>query len=127
MELLDKLQKWICKTAGPSLASSLEPLAHLQNIVSLSLFYVYYFSRCSSELAQLVPLPYSSGWSTFFLIDGMIFVFISRYYKDAYVNSFNPSTARPWNSLPIEFLPLTYDLNGFKSRINSHFLIVGYL
>ena len=28
MELLDKQQKWICSTAGPSLVASLEPLAH---------------------------------------------------------------------------------------------------
>ena len=28
LELLDKLQKQICRTVGPSLASSLEPLAH---------------------------------------------------------------------------------------------------
>ena len=28
LELLDKLQKWISRTAGPSLAASLEPLAH---------------------------------------------------------------------------------------------------
>ena len=28
LELLDKLQKRICRTAGPSLAGSLEPLAH---------------------------------------------------------------------------------------------------
>ena len=27
-ELLDKLQKWISRTVGPSLAASLEPLAH---------------------------------------------------------------------------------------------------
>ena len=60
LELLDKLQKWICRTAGPSpLAASLEPLAHCRNVASLSLFYRYYFGRCSSELAELVPLPYS--------------------------------------------------------------------
>ena len=59
LELLDKLQKRICRTAGPSLAASLEPLAHRRNVASLSLFYRYYFARCSSELAQLVPLPYS--------------------------------------------------------------------
>ena len=34
LELLDKLQKWICKTVGPSLAASLEPLAHHQNVAS---------------------------------------------------------------------------------------------
>ena len=59
LELLDKLQKQICRTVGPSLAASLEPLARHQNVASLSLFYRYYFGRCSSELAQLVALPYS--------------------------------------------------------------------
>ena len=28
LELLDKLEKWICRTVGPSLAASVEPLAH---------------------------------------------------------------------------------------------------
>ena len=64
LELLDKLQRQICRTVGPSLAPSLEPLAHHQNVASLSLFYRYYFGRCSSELAQLVPLPFSQGRSS---------------------------------------------------------------
>ena len=38
LELLDKLQKQVCRTVGPSLAASLEPLAHCQNVASLSLF-----------------------------------------------------------------------------------------
>ena len=59
LELLDKLQKWICRIVGTSLAASLEPLAHHRNVASLSLFYRSYFGRCSSELAQLVPLPFS--------------------------------------------------------------------
>ena len=28
IEFRDKLQKWICRTIGPSLTASLEPLAH---------------------------------------------------------------------------------------------------
>ena len=32
LELLYKLQKRVCKTLGPSLASSLEPLAHCRNV-----------------------------------------------------------------------------------------------
>ena len=28
LELLDKLQKWICRTVGPSLATTLHPLPH---------------------------------------------------------------------------------------------------
>ena len=51
LELLDKLQKWICRTVGHSLAASLEPLAHCQNVASGSLFYRYYFGRYSSEQA----------------------------------------------------------------------------
>ena len=64
LELLDKLQKQICRTVGPLLATSLESLAHRRIVASLSLFYSYYFVRCSSELAQLDPLSYSWGRST---------------------------------------------------------------
>ena len=44
-------------------------------------------------------------------------------YKDFYVNSFFSCTARLWNSLAIEYFPLTYDLNGFKYKINRHLLL----
>ena len=47
LELLDKLQKQICRTIVPLLAACLEPLAHCQNGASLSLFYRYYFGRYS--------------------------------------------------------------------------------
>ena len=121
LELLDKLQKRICRAVGPSLAASLKPLAHRRNVASLSLFYRYYFGRCSSELAQLVPLPFSRGRSTRYSDRLHVFsVTILRCYKDVYVNSFLPHTARLWNSLPIECFPLTYDLSGFKSRINRY-------
>ena len=61
LELPDKLEKSYCRTAGLSLAASLEPLTHCRNVASWYLFYRHYFVRCSSELAQLVPLPYSRG------------------------------------------------------------------
>ena len=82
LELLDELQKRIYRTSGPSLAASLEFLAHRRNVASLSLFYRYYFSRCSSELAQLVPLSFSRGRSTryFDRLHGFS-VIISRCYK----------------------------------------------
>ena len=90
LELLDKLHKRICRIVGPSLAASLEPLGHCQNVATLSLFYRYYFGRCSSELAQLVPLPthYSDRLHDFS-------VTIPRCYKDVYVNSFFPRKAEP--------------------------------
>ena len=93
LELLDKLQKQIHRTVGPSLAASLEPLAHCRNVASLSLFYRYYFGRCSSELAQLVP-PYSLGRSTRYSDRLHDFsVIIPKFHKDVYVSSFFPCTA----------------------------------
>ena len=105
---------------------SLEPLAHCRNMVSLSLFYRYYFGRCSSELAQLVPLPFSRGRSTRYSDRLHDFsVTIPRCCKNVYVNSFFPHMVKLWNSLPIECFPLTYDRSGFKPRINRQLLIVG--
>ena len=124
MKLLDKLEKWICRIVGPSLTTSLEPLAYHGNVASLIFFYRYYFGRYSSELAQHLSilerglLPYSDSLHNFS-------VTIPTCYKDVYVNSFFPCTGRLWNSLPIEFFPLTYYLNGFNSRISRHLLIIG--
>ena len=125
-ELLDKLQKRICRTVGPSLATSLEPLAHCRNVATLSLFYKYYFGRCSSELAHLVPLPFSRERSARYSDRLHDFsVTIPRCYKHSYGDSFFPRTARLWNSVPIECFPLTYDISGLNSRINRHHLTVG--
>ena len=38
MELLDKLQKQICRIVGPSLAASVEPLAHRRNVACFKTF-----------------------------------------------------------------------------------------
>ena len=89
LELLDKLQKRICSTGDPSIAASLEPMAHRRNVASLSLFYRCYFGRCSSKLAELVPLPYSRGTATLYFDRLLDFsVTIPRCYKDIHVNSF---------------------------------------
>ena len=84
-------KKLICRTVGPWLATSFEPLAHSRNVTSLSLLYRYYFGRCSSELPELVPLSYSRGSSTCYsdsLYD----------FSVTYVNSFFLRTAKLWNA-----------------------------
>ena len=78
------------------------------------------------------------NWFTSFffliLVEGLLVFFnrlhdfsvsIPRCYKDVYVNSLFSRAARFWKSLSIECFPLTYDLNGFKSRINRHLFTVG--
>ena len=68
------------------------------NVASVTFFYRCYFGRCSSELAVMVPLPYSCGKVTRYsdrLHDCS--VAIPRCYKDVYVNIFFPQIARLWN------------------------------
>ena len=109
LKLFDKLQKRMCRTVDPSLATSLKTLAHRRNVASLSLFNKYYLGRCSSELAQLVPLPFSRGRSTRYSDRLHDFsVTIPTCYKDVYVNSFFPSIATVRNCLPTECFPLNY-------------------
>ena len=91
LDLLDKLQRRICRVVGPDLSASLQSLAHRRNVVSLSLFYRYYFGRCSDELAELVPLPHARSRATRYsnrLHDFVVTV--PRYSKEVYANSFFP-------------------------------------
>ena len=75
---LELLQKRLCRTVGPSLAASLETVAHRRNVASLSLFCRYYFGRCSSELVQLFPFPLLEEGPLVILIDCTIFLPLFR-------------------------------------------------
>ena len=74
LKLLDKLQKQVCRTLSPSLTTSLEPLAHFPNIVSVSDFYRYYFGRCSVNWLNCFYLLFLEGGLFVILIDCMISV-----------------------------------------------------
>ena len=76
-------------------ATSLELLVHHQNLISLNLLSKYHFGRCSSELAEQVPIPYSRGRPTSFSNKLHDFsVNIPSCYKDFYINSVFPHTGR---------------------------------
>ena len=68
LELLDKLQKRICRTWSITCCFSWT-LGSSSNVTSLSLFYSYYFGICYLQLAQLVPLLFLEGG-----LDCMIFL-----------------------------------------------------
>ena len=73
-ELLDKLQKRICRTVGPSIAASLEPLAHRRNLASLSLFYRYYLVNVHLNWLNWFQFLILEGGLIVILIDCMIFL-----------------------------------------------------
>ena len=73
------------------LAASLEHLPDRGNVASVSLFFRYYFGRCSSELDQLAPFPYSREKSSRYSDRLLGFsVTIHRCYNDVCFKSFFP-------------------------------------
>ena len=123
LELLDKLQKQICMTVGLSFAAALG-LAHRRNVASLSLFYRYYFSNVLQNRCNWFHFFFLEEGLLVILIDCTIF--LSRFLDVTRMSMPTVSffAQLDWNSLPIKCFPLTYDLSGFKSRINRHLLTV---
>ena len=58
LAISDEDKKIALKSYHGKLLNTEFTLSHCQNVAGLSPFY-YYCGRCSSELVQLVPLPYS--------------------------------------------------------------------
>ena len=96
--MLDKLQKWVSRTIGPTSVASVESLADEQNVTSVSLLWV--FERCSSELIELVQIHFS--WWRFmhfsnrfhdFCVDIVAFIrmFMSTFFSPCSGNTYRVS------------------------------------
>ena len=57
LQLLDRVEKRAKNLIGQPLANELLPLSVRRDVASLSLFYRYYFGRCSSALSESAPKP----------------------------------------------------------------------
>ena len=77
LELLNKLQKRICRTVGTSLAASLDPLAHRRNVASLSLFYSYILVDVHQNWLNWFDFLFLEVGLLVILIDFMIFCHLS--------------------------------------------------
>ena len=95
LELLD-IQKRICRTVGPSLAVSLEPLAYHQNVVSLSRFYRYYFGRCFWNWLNWFHFLFLEGGLLIILVDWMIFLSPFLDVTSYLIVTVQPSIKKKW-------------------------------
>ena len=121
---IDQLQKWICRTV-------ILPLLNPQLIVKIS----KHFQNVISTGITLVDAHLNwLNWFHFLFIEvGLLFVlivcmiFLSPFLDVTRICMSKVSLfpARLWNSLPMEYFSLTYDLNGFKSRISRYLLTLG--
>ena len=115
--LFDRVEsKAICLIGDPSLTLTLDPLSLRRKVVSLILFYRYYFGHCFDELAACIPPPMAQPHST-----GQA-SFAHNYcveLSNARINRFNGgfflSTSRLWNSLPSSLFPAS-----FKRQVYHH-------
>ena len=74
LDLLDKLQKRLCRITGPSLTTSLEPLAHRRNVASLSLSIDIILVDVLQDWLSWFHFLFLEGGLLVILIDCMIFL-----------------------------------------------------
>ena len=120
--LLDRVEsKAIRLINDPSLTSSLDSLSLRRKVASLSLFYRYYFGRCSLELASCIPPPLERPRNTRQASNAHRYsVSIANSRINSFNNSFFPSTSKLWNSLPESVFPDLYNLSSFKRQVYHH-------
>ena len=124
VSLLDRVEsKAIRLINDHSLTSSLDPLSLRRKVASLSLFYRYYFGRCSSELSERIPQPLRRPRCTRqAAISHRYSVELCNPRISRYNDCFFPSTSRLWNSLPSSVFPDSYNLASFKREVYHYFL-----
>ena len=123
LDLLDRVQKRVVNLVGKELCAGLLTLSHRRNVASLCLLYKYYYRKCSSELADLVPPKRVTVRSTRFSEQMHRHTLsLPKCRTGYYTSSFFPRTATIWNSLSNECFPTDYDLTAFKGRVNKFLL-----
>ncbi len=91
----------------------------LSNVASLSIFYRYFHTNCSSELVNCIPPPLPRSRCTRFSSQAHPYTIQIPYAGvNHYLFPFFPYTGKLWNSLPASVFPTAYDLNAFKSGVS---------
>ena len=123
LSLLDRVEKRVKNLVGEDLANQLQPLAVRRDVASLSLFYRYYFGRCSSALEECVPKPTVFSRSTR-RANTLTCYHVSqeRSRTEGRSGNFFVRTARIWNQLPMTCFPDQYNIGSFKRRVNRFLL-----
>ncbi len=100
---------------------SLLPLKFCHQVASLSIFYCYFYSNCSSELANCMPPPPTRPRCICLSTQAHPFIVQIPYTRvNQHLHSFIPFTGKLWNDLPLSVFPPAYDLNSFKRRVSGH-------
>ena len=129
ISLLDRVESKAFRLINdPSLTSSLDSLSLRRKVAALSLFYRYYHSHCSDELAGCVPGPLLRPRLTRQSTSAHGFsVQLENHRINRASDCFFPSTSILWNGLPSHVFPLSYDLSAFKRQVCIYYRSHGFI
>ena len=124
--MLDRQQKWVCRTVTTLLAVSLEPLTHGWNLVCWSFSVAITFVDVHLNWLNWFHYLIFVESFTVALTDYMIFLSVFLYVIRMSLSTVSfLAQLRLWKCLAVECFPFSYDLKGFKFTINSHLLSLG--
>ena len=120
---MDKVQYKAFRLISSSTLTDCLPFLSLRrDVASLSLYYRYYFGRCSVELQSCIPLPLNKPRATRQAFQAHQYaVAISQSRIECFSRSFIPSTSVLWNDLPSEVFADVYNVTKFKFNVNRYF------
>ena len=95
LDVLDKLHKRLCRTGGPSLAASLEPLAHCRNIACLKVVPTTFLLVCFACLKEST----CGTWKNAYFTSKALFILeIIKYQIFRNSNVMTSLNAQAWNT-----------------------------
>lgn len=121
LAFVDRIQKRAMRLIDDeSISNGIDSLQHRRNVGAITLFYRYYYGRCSVEISNLMPPPSSNRRATRLAASTHAFSVDTNFIRTVkFSNSFISRTSRMWNQLPGHLFPSSYDLHKFKSNIHS--------
>ena len=119
LSILDRVERRVKNLVGQKLCDELQPLSVRRDVASLSLFYRYYFGRCSSALSECVPKPkVFSRYSRRASPTTCYHVEIERNRTQSRSSSFFVRTSHLRDRLPVSCFPDQYNIGSFKRSVN---------
>lgn len=122
--LLERAEsKAFCLICSPLPTDSLPSLTLRCNVASLPIFYTYFHTSCSSELANCMFLLLALPRCTRLSVLAHPYTVQSPYaWVDQYFHYFFLFTGKLWHCLPFSVFLSVYDLNGVKRWVSRHLL-----
>ena len=123
LNLVERLQKKAFRLIGDTtITNRIDTLDHRRKVGAVTLFYRYFYGRCSSEILGIVPQLHNSIRVSRQTAQAHPYVVASRFCRTVkFRGTFFSTSIRLWNRLPVHVFPSQYNPDLFKKNIHVHF------